>query len=44
MQDYIQNSKNLSYIVENIKKQNLNKPKILPPQADQHKGKLTVVM
>lgn len=34
MQDYIQNSKNLSYIVDNIKKLNENKPKILPPQSD----------
>lgn len=32
MDEAIQKSPNLGYIVENIKKQNEGKPKILPPQ------------
>ena len=38
------NSPRLSYLIDNIKKLNESKPKILPPQLPEHKGKLTVVM
>jgi predicted double-glycine peptidase len=42
--EYINSSDNLSYLIKNIKKQNANKELILPPQSERDKGKLTVVM
>jgi hypothetical protein len=40
----LEKSTNLGYLIENIKKQNKSKPKIIGPQLTRHQNKLTVVL
>jgi CTD small phosphatase-like protein 2 len=42
--EYINNSDNLNYLIKKIKKQNANRNLLLPPQSENDRSKLTVVM